>query len=116
MKPIKYIVCIVVLAFLAGCTTAFRPWLLSDVKEGMDRQEVIAILGTPDSSEIQGEAEYLYYSYAEGYNPSFSDHSIEDDQAFKKMRDKEFEQSLSEYKYVVTLIDDKMQGYKEVTD
>ena len=116
MKPINYILFIVALAFLAGCTTAFRPWLLSDAKEGMNRKEIIAILGAPDSTEFQDEEEYLYYSYSEGYNPSFSDKSIVEDDAFKKMRNKEFEQNFTEYNYVVTLVDGKMQGYKEITD
>lgn len=116
MKPIKYTVFTVALICLMGCTTAFRPWLLSDVKEGMDREQVVSILGSPDSSEIKDGAEYLYYTYAQGYNPSFSNSSIEEDIAFSKMRDNEIKESFAEYKYAVKLVDGKLQGYKEITE
>ena len=50
---------------LAGCATTFKPWKLSDVEEGMDRGQVVSILGAPDRTETKDGTEYLYYTYSE---------------------------------------------------
>lgn len=65
MKSIKLLATVTVLSLLAGCATTFRPWLLSDVHEGMDKVQVVQLLGTPDSTETKNGAEYLHYSFRE---------------------------------------------------
>ena len=114
MKSIKTIVFSVVLALLFGCTTSFRPWLLSDVKEGMVREQVVSILGEPDSVSAQDEVEYLYYIYAEGYNPSLSNDTALGYEADSDFRIEQVKESFKEHKYVVKLVDGKVQSYKEI--
>jgi Short C-terminal domain/SmpA / OmlA family len=48
-------------ALLAGCVTADR---LNDVRIGMTKAQVIALLGTPDSTSAQANIEYLTYYLA----------------------------------------------------
>jgi outer membrane protein assembly factor BamE (lipoprotein component of BamABCDE complex) len=99
---------------IAGCATTFRPWLLSEVHEGMNRGQVEKILGEPDYVESRDGAEYLYYTYREEMTPvsdavPMSDRDIE-------LRVAEFEQKINDYKYVVVLVDGKVINYKEVQD
>jgi hypothetical protein len=53
-------------AFLAGCATSEK---LNDIHIGMTKSQVLAILGTPDSTSAQANVEYMtYYLTAEsGY-------------------------------------------------
>jgi hypothetical protein len=45
-------------ALLAGCATSAR---LNDLRIGMTKDQVVAILGTPDSTSGQSNVEYLTY-------------------------------------------------------
>jgi len=47
--------------FLAGC--ASTPEALGSLQVGMSKQEVVRILGQPQSVSSQGSTEYLTYSY-----------------------------------------------------
>jgi len=117
MKPIKYITAVVAFVLFAGCATTFRPWVLSEVKEGMDRAQVVHLLGDPDSVEMKDGAEYLYYSYNEDYNPPLSGGSNQTaDSPERKLQEHQIKKSFKEYKYVVKLVDGKVQDYKELTD
>ena len=48
----------VVVALLAGCNTAAQ---LNNVKIGMTKDQVISLLGTPDSTSAQANVEYMSY-------------------------------------------------------
>ncbi len=101
MKLITYITLVVALAFLVGCATTFRPWKLSEVEDGMDRAQVVRILGEPNSVETKDGAEFLTYTYSEDYNPYLADNSP------RKM------DSPSLHTYSVKLVDGAVQDYKE---
>ncbi len=116
MKAIKCVVVVVALALLVGCATTFRPWKLSEVEEGMDRAQVVHILGEPDSVETKNGAEFLYYSYSEDYNPPLTDDSIQAYDTNRHIREQHIKQSLKKYRYVVKLVDGKVQSYKELTN
>lgn len=45
-------------ALAVGCTTSSR---LNDIRIGMSKSDVIAILGTPDTMSAQANVEYLTY-------------------------------------------------------
>jgi hypothetical protein len=45
-------------SFLGGCTTASQ---LNDIHIGMSKDQVIAILGKPDSTSAQSNVEYMTY-------------------------------------------------------
>ncbi|HTT56896.1 MAG TPA: SHOCT domain-containing protein [Opitutaceae bacterium] len=49
---------LLLVALLAGCVTADR---LNDIRIGMTKDQVISILGKPDSMSAQGNIEYLTY-------------------------------------------------------
>ncbi|HUJ45293.1 MAG TPA: SHOCT domain-containing protein [Opitutaceae bacterium] len=49
---------LLVIALLAGCMTADR---LNDIRIGMTKDQVISLLGKPDSTSAQGNIEYLTY-------------------------------------------------------
>ena len=70
MKTTKYLAGLIALTFLAGCSTtsSFRPWKVEEVNAGMNRQEVIQLLGTPDAAELTDNKELLTYSYQEGFD------------------------------------------------
>lgn len=59
--------------FVSGCATAT---LLNKISIGMNKGEVIAIMGTPDSTSAQSNIEYLtYYLYTDsGRGGSYSEH------------------------------------------
>ena len=64
MKTIKSLLTATCLSlFIAGCATPFKPWQLSDVQEGMNREQIVGTLGVPDYSVHKDGSEYLYYSY-----------------------------------------------------
>ncbi len=116
MKPIKHATLVIALALLAGCATTFRPWSLSKIKEGMDRGQVVHILGEPDFVETRDGAELLHYSYRENYNPPLSTDPIHTSDAGRGFRDRELARSLKEYRYVVKMVGGKVQDYKELAD
>jgi outer membrane protein assembly factor BamE (lipoprotein component of BamABCDE complex) len=116
MKLPKYITFAVTLLLLAGCSTTFRPWKLSEIEEGMDRNQVVDILGDPDSVEFKDQAEYLYYSYTESVNPPLAGNAVQSADATLELHEDQVKQSFSVYRYVVKLVDGKVQNYKELTD
>jgi Short C-terminal domain/SmpA / OmlA family len=58
MKPKIIALAVLVVALLAGCATADK---LNNVHIGMTKEQVIALLGTPDSTSAQANVEYLTY-------------------------------------------------------
>jgi len=116
MKSKKHVVAVVSLALLAGCATTFRPWLLSEIEEGMDRAQVVRILGEPDSVEMGNGEESLHYSYSENYNPPLADDSSHAYEANRRFREQHARKSLKVHRYVVKLVDGKVQSYKELVD
>ena len=111
MKVIKYSL---IVALLAGCSTTFRPWNLSEIKEGMDRAQVTEVLGEPDSIEMKNNAEFLYYSYREDNNVSPADSDFQAYDANRELRELQIQSRFKEYKYVVKMVDGKVQTYKEL--
>ena len=103
MKTIKYI-SLALIALLVGCATTFRPWEFAEVKEGMDRAQVVKIIGEPDRVESKDGAEILYYSYHEAYDPTSTDSG---------MRDSQVKRSMKTRNYVVTMVDGKVQTAEE---
>jgi outer membrane protein assembly factor BamE (lipoprotein component of BamABCDE complex) len=93
MKNMKYILSVIALGLLLGCSTTFRPWKLSEVKEGMDRAQVIRILGEPNSVETKDGAETLLYTYSEDYNPPPSSNSVQSKDAVQKIQDQKIKNS-----------------------
>jgi hypothetical protein len=92
---------------LFGCATAFHPGALSDLKPGMSREAVVALLGQPDSDKktVDGK-EVLTYSYSESFMyDSGSDTSRLIRSSFDEKR---LEKSLQTETYLVTLVDGKM--------
>jgi hypothetical protein len=53
---------VLLVGLLAGCNTAAQ---LNNIRIGMTKDQVLAILGTPDSTSAQADVEYLTY-YLEG--------------------------------------------------
>ena len=114
MKAVKYSLLATLLALLAGCATTFRPWKLSEIKEGMDRAQVTEVLGEPDSIEMKNNAEFLYYSYRENYNAPSANSDFRAYDANREFRELQIQSSFNEYKYVVKMVDGKVQTYKEL--
>ena len=102
MKTTKYIA-LSLIALLVGCATTFRPWEFSEVKEGMDRAQVVKIIGEPDRVESKDGSEILYYSYHEAYDPT-SDNGIQKSQVKRSMKTRN---------YVVKIVDGKVQTTEE---
>lgn len=103
---------VLALLILAGCATTFKPWSLSKVQEGMEREQVTRILGEPDYTVNKDGAEYLYYTYREDL-PPVSDVSLETNEGIER-RAKAFDRTLKDYKYEVMMVDGKMVNYKEL--
>ena len=112
MKAIKYISFVGACVLLVGCATTFRPWKLSEVQEGMERSQVVAILGEPDRVETKNGEEFLYYSYSENYSTPPSDNSL---QAYVDDREPR-SQPIREYIYSVTLVEGKVLSYAEIQE
>lgn len=112
----KYTALVVALVLIAGCATTFRPWKLSEVEEGMTREQVVHILGEPDFVETENGAELLHYSYREDYNPPLADDTIDARNANRALHNQRIKQSFKEYRYAVKLVDGKVQTYKELAD
>jgi len=120
MKTIKYIALVMALAFLASCATTFKPWKLSEVQEGMERSQVVRLLGEPDLVETQNGEEHLHYSYRESYNPPMAADSVYEYDATREddweSHQKQMEKSFKKNQFIVILLDGKVMNYKEVQD
>lgn len=114
MKTIKTVVAAAtVFLLIAGCATSFKPWQLSEVKEGMNKEMVVNILGEPDYAVEKDGAEYLYYSYTEDLAPVSS--TLDTPEAIDR-RAEELSRTLTETKYEVVLVEGRMINYKELQD
>lgn len=112
----KYFLALGAALILSGCATTFRPWSLSEVTEGMDRDQVVQLLGEPDYVFIKDGAEHMRYSYQEDFTPSSMPVDMANDGAINQKRQAmRIERSLNTVEYDVILIDDKVINYKEVT-
>ena len=116
MKRTGFISFMLALLALVGCTTPFRPWSLSELREGMDREQVVAILGEPDAVEQQADTLYLHYTYNENYSPSTAGVNTAFVDLDPTLQEFEAQQNLQVYHYTVKLVDGKMQAYKELQD
>ncbi len=114
MKTIKAIAFGVAILLIAGCATTFKPWKLSDVQEGMERELVVKVLGNPDFTVDKDGAEYLYYTYQEEMTP-VSDVTLDTQEGIER-RVEEFDRTLKDYKYEVMIVDGKVVNYKEIQD
>lgn len=99
---------------LAGCATTFRPWKLSDIQEGMEREQVVKILGEPDRTETQDGTEYLYYTYQESMS-AVGDLSTETTTAELDKRIRATTNVTESYTYEVMIVNGKLVNYKEMT-
>jgi hypothetical protein len=111
----RYFLVLGTVLVLVGCATTFRPWNLSEVTEGMDRNEVIQLLGEPDYVFVKDGAEHLRYTYQEDFSPS----SMSQDMAYqrdidRKRQSMQLERSMQVLEYDVILVDGKVLNYKEV--
>lgn len=111
MRSLFAVTCLSLL--IAGCATTFKPWQLSEVQEGMSREQVVGTLGEPDFSVDKDGAEYLYYSYSQDLSPATAAGYGEDNLDRKAEM---LSQSLSVTKYEVVLMDGKLVNYKELED
>ncbi len=109
-------VAVAAMALVAGCATTFRPWMLSEVHEGMDKAAVVKLLGDPDYTEPKDGAEHLYYTYSESYTAPVSSDSAHAADASRELKEMAMKRSLQEYRYVVILVDGKVLNYKELED
>ena len=116
MKLIKHTVWAAALLLAVGCATTFRPWKLSEVETGMDRAQVVEILGEPDAVESKDGAEVLHYRYMENYNPPLTDDSVNGRRNDLGLQQKQISASAREYRYIVKLVDGKVIDYKELKD
>ena len=114
MKTVTYLPGLVAALLLAGCATTFRPWNLSAVHEGMERSEVIQILGEPDYVEMKDGAEHLHYSYEEDYNPSSATVPFYETDTERAFEDLNTLRAFQRYEYEVILVDDQVINYKEL--
>lgn len=114
MKTLRYFLPLSVVLCMAGCTTPFRPWNLSDVHEGMDRDQVVRLLGNPDSTEVEDGAENLHYIYREDYNPTMKVDPFSDTDPERAFRDLNSQRMFKKFEYVVILVDGKVSNYKEL--
>lgn len=101
------------LLLLAGCATTFKPWLLSDIQPGMEKSQVVQILGEPDRVEMKDGAEYLYYTYREDLSSNSSSMMSESNEAIEA-RVQEVSRTLEDVIYEVMLVDGKLVNYKEL--
>jgi hypothetical protein len=62
MKSLITALALFVVALLAGCASAEK---LNDIRIGMTKDQVVTLLGKPDSTSAQANVEYLTY-YLEG--------------------------------------------------
>ena len=117
MKTMRYFLTMGAVLVLAGCATTFRPWNLSEVAEGMDRNQVIQLLGEPDYVFVKDDAEHLRYTYQEDFAPS----SMPLDTTYQrgsdlKRQSMQLERAMQVLEYEVILVDGKVLNYKEVTN
>ncbi len=117
MKTMRYFLALGAVLVLAGCATTFRPWSLSEVTEGMERDRVIQLLGEPDYVFLKDGAEHLRYTYQEDFAPSSMPVDIAHERAVDQRRQAMLvERSMQILEYDVILIDGKVLNYKEVTN
>lgn len=112
MKTIKLALTAASLIFLAGCATTFRPWSLSEIEDGMGKEDVVKILGEPDYTETKNGVEYLYYTYEE--EPRTGAEFDFNTEVGRENRARDLKQSFKVYTYQVKLDDGKVIGYEEV--
>lgn len=109
----KLIAATAAVLLLAGCATTFKPWKLSDIEPGMEKSQIVQILGEPDRSETKDNAEYLYYTYREDLNPNSSSMMSDSNEAIEA-RVKEVSRTLEDVTYEVIIVDGKLVNYKEL--
>lgn len=115
MKSLKNTAaCVVVLMLVSGCATTFRPWSLSEIKEGMDRSQVVSILGEPDRVESKDGSEFLYYSYSEESTTPLTEEMIQAYESDRTLRRQVASRIMKEYNYSVKMVDGKVQTYTEL--
>ncbi|HSR88005.1 MAG TPA: hypothetical protein VLL07_03545 [Pontiella sp.] len=115
MKTMRYFLALAAVLIFSGCATTFRPWNLSEVKEGMDRNELEQLLGEPDYVFLKDGAEHLRYTYREDFSPSTMPIDVAQDRAIDhKRQTMQIERSLNVLEYDVILVDGKVIDYKEV--
>ncbi len=110
----RYFTALVIVLLISSCTTTFRPWNLSAIKAGMDRAQVVHILGKPDATEMKDGSEYLHYIYQEDFNPSPASVPFYDQNSERVFRDLNDRSSFKQYEYVVILADGQVINYKEL--
>jgi len=82
------------------------------MQENMTGAQVIGILGEPQSSINTSGTNYLFYSYTENLSDGFD---ARDDGDFSRQADR-FNRSFREYMYEVWLVNDRLAGYRRITD
>ena len=112
----RYFLALGAALILSGCATTFRPWSLSEVTEGMDRDQVVQLLGEPDYVFVKDDAEHMRYSYQEDFTHSSMPVDMASDRVIDpKKQAMRVERSLNTLEYDVILVNDQVINYKEVT-
>ncbi len=62
VKPFRFLAALPLIAILAGCVMSSQAF--NAIHIGMSRQEVITLMGQPDSTSAQGSIEYFTYYLA----------------------------------------------------
>ena len=114
MKTMSHFLSAALILLATGCATTFKPWNLSEVHEGMPREQVVAVLGEPDYTVNKEGAEFLYYSYQEELAP-IGDDSLKTKEALE-LRAADLNRTLKDYKYEVMLVEGRVVNYKELLD
>jgi len=64
MKPYRIAIMFIIVAFLFGCAGSSKK--MNTLKLGMSKQDVVAAIGSPDSTSAAGDIEYLRYRLNSG--------------------------------------------------
>jgi outer membrane protein assembly factor BamE (lipoprotein component of BamABCDE complex) len=114
MKMIKHLPVIVTLMIMAGCATTFKPVSLQEVTPGMTQEQVVALLGDPNTTSREGESVTLHYDYIEGIDQNTFDSTIEGDHASSKRMERNLERQTRVQRFEVHLLDGKVVSHHQV--
>lgn len=111
MKAIKYLTTVSLLALAVGCSTSsvFRPWKMEQVQQGMAREQVVALLGAPESTTQEEEGvELLHYSFSRHINTPFEEEAMMGSAPTQTLEARRTEKQLDPDQYVVRLENGKV--------
>jgi len=102
----------IALLFLAGCSTTFKPWVLSKLSSGMTTDQVEQQLGQPDRISHKDDTVIYHYTYTEPI-PLQQENIMRQDDYAALPRHNEPRLEIKTYTYEVLFVDGKLMNYKE---